>query len=576
MKRLIALLLVLLMLAGCGIQKPEPTTVPTTEPTTEPIVEPTQPAETGLYVKDSFLEQMTSGAVKAYAVDENCEAVYPMGENLLLFMTGNTTTVGLYGGDALYSRVESVRLNATALPGDPGVQITEKGLNYFDDTQKQIVLLDANLTEVKRVTVPDDMQGVPVVDPEFQKAYFCTENEVRVMDLSNGIASLLRQESVAWQSVRDVCFDGDVLLCDMIDQEQNAYLAYIDTENGRLLGKEEGGWDVDTYGDVFLLYHAGMEGAAALFGTWTGEVVSFVPAGENAAVWSLLPLGGAAAVSATSDNVVVDFYTLETGLRTASVALPAGNTVYGFVADANNRCVWFLMEDGSGSKTLCRWDVHASSVTDETVYLLPQYTESAPDREGLEQCRTEAQLLGAANGMEIAIWNDAIAAPWDGMKSDYRVSSFRGTLEMMEQVLAAFPEGMTAELASLSRNGVTSVSIVLGEADVPQSYFAWVEGSIYIAIETGEDGAGAFCDALYRAMDTYILNRNSQLDEWDSDTPVDDRAMIFRYAMAEDMEAYFAETGAQSKLEQLCEAIRDAFGLEEYEEQLLWEQYLDN
>ena len=42
MKRLIALLLVLMLLAGCTVQKPEPTTVPTAEPTAPPT-EPTDP-----------------------------------------------------------------------------------------------------------------------------------------------------------------------------------------------------------------------------------------------------------------------------------------------------------------------------------------------------------------------------------------------------------------------------------------------------------------------------------------------------------------------------------------------------
>jgi hypothetical protein len=93
-------------------------------------------------------------------------------------------------------------------------------------------------------------------------------------------------------------------------------------------------------------------------------------------------------------------------------------------------------------------------------------------------------------------------------------------------------------------------------------------------VESGEKVDAGFINALYRAMDIYILNSNSILDEWDAADPVSDRAMIFQYAMTPDQGDYFADDYAQLKLKQLCKAIRYAFDLREYEGVLLWEQYL--
>lgn len=567
MKRLIALLLILVLLAGCAVQNPEPTTVPTTEPTDAPT-EPTTPPGAPLYNANSELEQQTGGAVMAYDAHPYCEAVYPMGDNLLLFMPRlSVDRVQVYTGDELYLQY-AVDIPGSVVPGNRGVQISENGISYYD---WQIVLMDAALQNAERIELPEGVQGNPVVDPEQKYAYFCTENEIRVLDLETGIARLLRQEAVEWQSVYDVCFDGRVLLCDVIDEDQNGYLAYIDTSTGKLLGKDTDGWDAHTAGDAFLLTD---NDGNALYGTWDSEVQELIPAGDVAQVWELLPLGGALAVRSGEESLVLDFYTLETGLRTSSVTLPGAADVYSVVADARNNCVWFLMMDDSGEQILCRWDYEMTAVADETLYLRPRFTEQNPDVEGLGQLRDEADILAAANGMEIRIWKDAVTAPWENLKADYRVSSFRGALDTVRGVLASFPEGMIAKLASISSTGVTTVSIVRGESETAQAYFQWKDRSTYIAFETGDGGAEAFYNTLYRVMDTYILNKYSILDEWDSRDPVNDRATVFQYAMTEGMEDYFADSDAQSKLKQLCKAIRYAFELKEYEGALLWEQYL--
>lgn len=575
MKRLIALLLILVLLAGCAVQEPnptaEPTTVPTTEPT-QPTTNQTDPPGAPLYIRNSELEQQTGGAVKAYDAHQSSISLYPMGEELLLFFPRQPELdlIQIYGGEELCLR-GTARPDSLILPGDRGVQFSDSGISYYRDAQKQIVLLDASLNETDRIQLPAEAQGAPVVDIQNRKAYFCTENELRVLDLDTGIARLLRQQAVEWHAVYDICFDGRVLLCDVIDSNQNGYLAYIDTSNGKLLGKDTYGWNIHTKEDAFLL--TDNEGNA-LYGTWETEVLELTPTGEDYRIWSVLPLGGALTSRSDENGLILDFYTLETGLRTASVTLSGVKKISNIAADALNQCVWFFVIDSENRQTLCRWDHGMSGVEDETVYLVPRYTEENPDADGLNQLQAEADKLAVANGMEIRIWKDAVTAPWENLKADYRVSSFRNTLDMMERVLAAFPEGMIGKLASISSTGVTSVSIVRGEDDIARSYFKWNERSTYIALENGEDAEAAFLEALYRVMDTYLLNDNSILDEWYEDDPVSDRAMIFRCAMSADQAEFFEDEDNWDKLDQLCESIREAFELEDYEGELLWEQYL--
>ena len=56
--------------------------------------------------------------------------------------------------------------------------------------------------------------------------------------------------------------------------------------------------------------------------------------------------------------------------------------------------------------------------------------------------------------------------------------------------------------------------------------------------------------------------------------PKEDRARILEYAMTPGHEALFQATQMQAKLSQLCQGIREAYGLKKAEETFLWEQYL--
>ena len=64
------------------------------------------------------------------------------------------------------------------------------------------------------------------------------------------------------------------------------------------------------------------------------------------------------------------------------------------------------------------------------------------------------------------------------------------------------------------------------------------------------------------------------IDAYSMCYPREDRARIMEYACMEGNSHYFQSETMQNKLKTLCEGIRKAFGLENYQESLLWEQYL--
>ena len=56
--------------------------------------------------------------------------------------------------------------------------------------------------------------------------------------------------------------------------------------------------------------------------------------------------------------------------------------------------------------------------------------------------------------------------------------------------------------------------------------------------------------------------------------PKEDRARILEYAMTPGHSEYFRSPQMQAKLSQLCQGIREAYGLKKQKEAFLWEQYL--
>ena len=157
MKRISLILLAVLMLWGCSAA-PQPEAA-TTEAPTAATTEATVPDPVGFYDPDSALEAVTDGALQVYPLYRSDVAqIVPMGRGVLVFSGENATTLTLLAGSDLYVKAVA-NLNCLIHPEDPAVQVSTKGVTYYDAATNELVFLDAELKEGTRMTMPDDMVG---------------------------------------------------------------------------------------------------------------------------------------------------------------------------------------------------------------------------------------------------------------------------------------------------------------------------------------------------------------------------------------------------------------------------------
>ena len=235
---------------------------------------------------------------------------------------------------------------------------------------------------------------------------------------------------------------------------------------------------------------------------------------------------------------------------------------------------------------------------------------------GLRACIVYAQELGETYGLDIFVGNTAVERqpPDYRLEVEYRPTVIHKQLETLEAVLSKFPEGFfdrqqrkvtVCIVRSIQSNGESG-----GLAEVKGLQF-WAKYDPYIALTAGDSLEAAFYHELFHVMDGKILSNTRSYYRWqnlnpdgfwyfgnytsyrDADVsrylqeedrafidaysmcyPKEDRAVIMEYACREGNEQYFQSEIMQNKLRTLCEGIRKAFGLEKYQGELIWEQYL--
>lgn len=558
MKRLLVLMLAVLVLAGCTGDPVQTTAGTETAATQEPTVGTSAPAP---YDPASSVELQTGGAVLAYPLDQGCLDVALLGGELLVcYDTGVAYTMSI---------TEQCWSDSAVIEDLTVLQTTESGVWYYVESSRTVVLLTLDLQTVRQIALPEEILGAPAVSNDMKTVFYCTEEGIRAMDTESGIARLLRQQR-GFQGIEGTCFNGEMLLC-----RTEAGTAFIMAASGVQVDTDEGISYVDTYQERFFLLRDGGEGSEYLFGERNGDQKVFHAPEDGQTVVSALALGGVLTVLEQDGQATLEYYDLDSGLRTASVTLDNVSKVRSFVVDAANGCVWFLVDaEQYAETTLLCWTPGKSAVQDDTVFTSPRYTAASPDLTGLEDCKLRAQAISDAYGLDILVWTDGVRAPWTDAEPEYRVAPIQDSLVTLETLLVRFPEGMLRQIGTICDNGTITVSLVAELGSQPGQQ-AWVGGSAYIALEIGGDMESALYSTLYKVMDTYVLDNSSMLDEWGGTAPVEERADLFVKAMSQGMEEYFQTKSVQSDLKILCNAIRDAFGMKKYEGTLPWEQYLD-
>ena len=592
----IVLLTLILLLTGCMADQPEPTLPSTTA---------AAPTEPGLYEPNSALEASTAGAVSTYGkLKGDSGALLGMSGGVLVFAyREQTTTITRLTGQKGHP-VHSAQLEGLIDPKESQMRAFNNVLAYYSGDTNTIRILDSMLRVTGSFSLPEEIPAPPVLSADLKRAYYAIGHEVRYLDLNTGLAGLLRSQETQQLIPLQMAASDSSLVC----RKAQGGILGISTRDGRTLAEGQE-LTLTAYEDRYFAVID--DGPEYLFGSAEGDMKALYLQPDQC--FPLLEENILVCFEATDEGVQADAYSLDSGLRIASVRMPGLLQAYSPVSDSKQG-VWFLGVTGEDT-ILCRWDLTMSEIKDETSYAGQRFTQANPDRVGLEQCARRAEELSDRYGMNICLWDNGTAPEGYSFQETYKGDPVKETLDTLEQILPLFPEdffrlldeeGLTVEL-------VRKIETDLADADPELGSLAyWQEGRGVIALACGDDTADAFYGALSNILDAYIYSKSLKYDDWNSLNPAgfaydgsydlyadredvrwlegesrafvdsyaitfarEDRSRIFTCAMTENCEDVFAAPIMQKKLERMCLALRDAFGWKKDERSFHWEQYLN-
>lgn len=613
MKRVLAIILILLLLSGCGAGA---------DTTASDTAESTQSVPSGLYEPGSDAEKLSDGAVRAYPLGATgYTSMQRIGNKLLLISDEGELT--LLSGDLC----ESTATMVTGVPfaeNPMAVNVADTGVAYYAQATHEVVLLNPQLQETGRCSLPEDIQGMPMISVAKNEVYFCIGQEICAMDLQTQITRKLRvQESTALE-LTGCYFDGEVLSCRLQDEKEQQTVLYLSSETGQTLSEDQNILSLQTEGERYYLERLDGYVQQRIVGTISETPLSLqLPDGNQLtgpALSALLPedsfdfatavlkRNGIVSYVINDGGVRFFFHDLLQGSTTAKVLLPQVDAPVAITGDRNY--IWVIASDaGTDKQVLYRWDTSMSSAPENFFKLAPLYTAESPDEDGLKLQQERVDSYNEQNGVRIAIWQDAAKQTGQyQVVPEHQVSVISDMLTALEPVYPLFPNTI---LRRTVEGGWIRVCLVRSiEGGQTWAQF-WQDGDCYILLTPEADIGKSFLQAVSYAIDAHVLGNSRDYDTWDTLNPKgfrydysygqyeqredlsltegekrafidsfsmtyphEDRCRIFYYAITEGNEEVFASAIMQNKLQKLCEGIREAYGLEKKEDVYSWEQYL--
>ena len=594
MKKIFVFLLAVLMLTGCKQQPVETSLPPEKEETT---TVPTEPAPTGCYDP-----QQSTKALRAYKLSSSAqEQVVLVGGNPVLVSNQGHLQL-LQGEDGLGAA--SAQMENAVLEGVHEITTYEDQLAYYVESSRQVIVLDALLREIQRITLPEDAQGIPVISLKNHTVFYCAEDRVCRIRMDTGIDSVLRSHSCQSQALVNSLFDGDILVLRMIDQRDQMHILHLNAEDGQIISQDAGVLELFTGGQYYYATRTDGMVRQQIVGSVQGQPQELTVDPRNKTFFSALSMQAMAVYE--PEERTLSLIDLESGKEKAMLDTSGITEILDTVCD--DTYFWILAANDQSERMLYRWDPAQSSVTDETVYLAPMRTPENPDLEGLAACAQQAKELGDQFGFEIRIWQDAMNVTDEHtFEAEYQVAAISGMLDSLRSALSMFPDGFLAQ----SHTKPVCIQLVRSVDGEKTGLQFWQEGVPYITLCSGSDIEREFLLSYGLVMDAHIIGHSRKFDKWDQMNPEGfayaydyrindaredlhflegedpafvhqdamsfpnvDRSHVFYYAISWEGEGMFDTPILQKKLETVCRAIREAYGLEKSPETYPWEQYL--
>lgn len=606
MKKLLPLILLCLLLCGCGRTSLSEETIPTV-PTESVAGEVPGPEEYGGTVQTVPLNLRKVRGLRVF------------GGDLLLFSGQGSTALTLLEGETL-EECAAVTLDFQLEQDDPSLMLHPDGtLSFFDPVAEETVVLDSTLQQVRRISAPGALSGVPVLSEDGRTLFYCTASHLRAWDLDSGIRRCVKEMAFERQHLTGVHWDDTVLQCRVTEGTEERTL-FLSAQDGRLLHESPGEIDLRTDNGCYYAFLPAGTYRALAFGTDPETPRMLAPAVLSAEAF-FLP-GQQAAVTAAllrDDRVQLDYYDLLTGSRTFRVTLGRYQLPRAVEAADGDTLILLAYDPAQDRELLILWELQRdSSIQEEAGYVLDYRTADASDTAGLARCRRQAVRLEQKYGINILLGEEAAAVePWDyAFTPEHLVPILEHELELLEQRLTYYPEEIlqdtAAHFSSLNLCIVRSLSGTAGGPESATGVQFLVGPDAYVVIAAGTFAEQALYHELFHLMEIHIFAESRAFDRWDElnpagfqydydyaanalrdsgvylfeenrafvDTysmsyPKEDRARIMEYAMLPGQESLFRPRQMQAKLRQLCTGIREAYDLKDQEGEFRWEQYLE-
>lgn len=586
MKKLVLLLFVLtLFFAGCT--NIDGDTNETTPPETAPA---------GYYIPESDVEKMTGGAVRGYELPDSKYAWIAMvGDRLMLVSDTKTAELTLISGNDGIPTAE-LELESEKLVS---CQPLLNGFAYYDSTAKEAVFLDLQLQKSQAVSLPDEISGEPLFAADGSQVFFCVGNELRAIEVERKLNRLVKSISTGKLSLEAAYFNGEVLACSITYDNDTTENFYISSQSGQTLRVDNDILELQTSGDTYVITRYEGVVLQRLYGRRDADAIKLSM--TEISVVGIPEMNGVVGCDADENGVTLNYYDAKTGSKTSAITLTGMSEPEMIVGDKWGKCIWLLIPNGKGN-TLLRWDLKASSVKDENVYIETLYTAENPDTEGLELINERIATLNKKYGVRIRVWEEAVKYTGDyNILPEYQVPVINEMLDQLETVLAEFPKSFVSKSIS-SKVRICLVRSVDGQQNGAQF---WVDDYAFISIPAGANIRSEFLKGFGYVVDSHVLGNSPIYDYWKDLNPKDfvygetsdetlttgenrafydvdsmktgtiDRSTIFWQAMLPDNADMFKSETMQAKLKMVCKAIRDAWRLEREEEEYPWEQYLN-